>query len=262
MPNIDLSIKDDNISIYELESDPVFDYDAQDEEVRAEIDRENQQFENKTLRPLMMSHFGLCPCRAQKVQERALTRARLMGARPDKPIMIGPEQQDLDMVQFGAIVGADQGVHKTVTLIITRCKDCGHMEFYGDLDPVMHLMANGTNVYMGEHASSMPDVDLSNAKIVSGNGSLEDRLPEELRGAEFILEDTETGELTAADDLAEALYGTPASSGGDNSLELENVTEESDEDDVPTCTGDSCDVTAILEAARNKKKENNSGIII
>lgn len=190
-------IKSDHILIHELELVDVFNYDRLDPDTKNEIDKANTRFERRNLIPTLMRYIGPCPCRTQKIQERAMRRAQIMGHVG--PIAIQPTQDDFDAVTFGVVVIAEGGIHKEVRLVVTHCNDCGKMEFYGDLGVTMGLMTDA-------FAKFFNDDRVAESKAAQ-NDEFMKKVPKELMGSAYITEDVDTGELTGADTLAEALLG-------------------------------------------------------
>ena len=100
---------------------------------------------------------------------------------------IRTKQEIANHSTFGAVIVSDRGLYKSIELVVRRCNDCGKMHFYGNMQAMLSLCANGYNIFFRD------------------NG------PTEGTGApNYVMENLETGEMTPADDLVKALFGGAA----------------------------------------------------
>lgn len=200
-PN-EIKIKAENTLIYELESDETFDYDALDEEAQKVIDAANEKYENNELQNALRPKAVPCACMAQELQERALRRASLLAGTNNGPmnIQIQLEQKDFDQKNFVVILNTEKGYYSNIRCIISHCKRCGELHFWGELEPFGDVISRRFVDYDTTQANKEKR-EAQMKELIANTPVPEDGRPQ------FVLEDTETGELTPADDLVRSLAG-------------------------------------------------------
>ena len=197
-----LEVKLDNINVYELESNDSFDYDALPEEKQKEIDAVNEKYERTKLQQAVQSKAGPCQCMSMELQERAMRRASLLTAhsQPGMPIQLELTQADIDQKDFVVILNTDDGVYGDIRCIVSHCKRCGEMHVWGDLAPLGDLLAHSFVDYDTTQQNKQKRADQMQ-KLIDETPIPPDGQPQ------FILENTETGEMTPADDFVRAMVG-------------------------------------------------------
>lgn len=209
-----LVIKPENITFYDIEINDAFDYGALTPEEVTEIQQANADFEAKVLQPELMGRAHPCVCMQEKIMERAITRMKLTNQQPvNGQIPVELTQEDIDMKQFGVVVNTANGRYDGILAILSRCKGCSDIRIWGTIEPLTAMVAMAFNDYMNrqpqrvavqqalderEQSDIAPDGD-DTAPVVEPNTTAD--------GPMFMLENTETGEKHAADNLGEALFG-------------------------------------------------------
>ena len=178
-----LTVKDENIMIYLVDIGP-----RADDELSEEIQEANNRFEEEAVRPTVISRATPCQCQFPRIHQKAEARAKILGPQapmPDGRIPIQLDQDDIDTTAFGVVVGATDGKFESIKMIISQCKSCGKLQFWGDLEPVLRMMTAGfTEFEYSRKKGPTPPVS-----------------------DEYVIEDMDTGERTPAGNLAEALFG-------------------------------------------------------
>ena len=165
--------KEKQVIIYELEEDPRFFFQDQPKEVQDEILKKNDEYGKLVLEPIL-----------------------------DKKI----EQLGEGRYEFGAVIVAHHGVHSHLVYLVVRNTDTDQMHLYGDMEPLVHILAEGYNSFFDQQAKAdleqKREAPVTEDMIIGeGGGAANDGNPE------FMLEDPETGEMVAADDIAKQLFG-------------------------------------------------------
>ena len=196
-----LEVKLDLVNVYELESDESFDYDKLPPEEQKAIDDSNEKYEHNELQKSLMEKALPCQCMSRELQERAMRRASILSQGPGPmPIQLQLTQDDLNQKDFVVIINTDKGIYKDVRCIVSHCRRCGEMHLWGDLEPIGTLLAHA---FM-DHDTTEYRKD----KRANEMKKLIDEGPKPPEGTpQFILENTETGEITPADDLVRGLAG-------------------------------------------------------
>jgi len=193
MPKPKIIIKDDNVDLYEIDSNDAFRMGALSDDEQKAIHEANAKFTQEVIEPVLFQYCNPCQCRMAEVQERMMARIRLMPnpPPPGTPIAMELLQEDVDAREFGIVVLSDSGVYKDIALVIVRCKNCNTVNFYGQIKPITYLMARAFTDHSNREAALAPL-----REAASGESD------------EYTMTDLDTGEKTGCNDLGEALFGT------------------------------------------------------
>ena len=209
-----LIIKPENITFYDIEINDAFDYGALTPEEVTELQKANVEFEVNVLQPELMGRAQPCGCMQEKIMERAITRMKLTNQQSiNGQIPVELTQEDIDMKQFGVVIDIVNGRYDSVLAILSRCKGCSEVRIWGTVEPLTAMVAMAFNDYMNrqpqrvavqqalderERNNIVPDGD-DTAPVVEPGATTD--------GPMFMLENTETSEKHAADNLGEVLFG-------------------------------------------------------
>ena len=198
MPN-KLMVNLELVNVYELESDDSFDYEALPEKEQKVIDEQNDAFDNGVLQQYLMGKAMPCQCMTRELQERAMRRAAILSQGPGPmSVQLDITQVELDQTDFVVIINTERGIHKDIRFAVSHCRRCGAMFFWGDLNPIGDLIAHA----FVDHDTTQQRKNKRAAQLQK----LIDEGPKPPDGQpQFILENTETGEITPADDLINAM---------------------------------------------------------
>lgn len=198
MANEKLTVKDEHLIFYEIESNEKFDPDALSDEEKAAIEENHNKVEDALRKYLVGLAIGhACICQQSKVIQRAQRSAQLIQTGQAPTIRF--EQNDVDNYVFGVVISSTNGIYREEPLcVVVWCQSCNSLQFFGDLRPLMRHLGN---VYNKEiEAMSIP---AGNAPAVNVGG-------EEAKKPVYVMKDLVTGEETPADSLASALFGASA----------------------------------------------------
>lgn len=200
-----LTVKDENLIFYEIESDEAFNMSALSDDERKQIAQNHEQVEagiRKYLVEMAITHA--CICQQSKIIQRTQRTASMI--KTGQAPVLRVVQEDIDNYVFGVVVSSVDGMYREMPLCtVIWCQTCNSLQFFGDLRPLMRHLGNVYNKEMD--AMSIP----------AGNA------PAETVGntkPKYMMKDLNTGEETAADDLAQALFGDGATPG---TVTLEDV---------------------------------------
>ena len=201
-PRFPFQIKPENVMIYELESNDNFNFDELPPEKQQEIRKKNDQYEATAIRNSLIEKSMPCQCLMPVMAERARRRASIIPSTvgPNGQINIQLEQQDIDQKDFIVIVNEDDGLYTDVRMVVSHCKNCGELHAWGDLGPIGDLVAKAFVDYDTTQEKRRRQAE--KLKELIGDGpKAPDGQPT------FMLEDTDTGKMTPADDLMDQLTG-------------------------------------------------------
>ena len=172
-------IKDENLSIIEIEDRDGFDYDALPEAAKKKLDRVNAS-SIEYLEDLIAKNFRRCGCTPMANRSADLF--------------------DIDSHKFVAYVSTNLGRYSGLLMYLDQCSECQQVRMYGELDTIAGIFSNA---FVTSTAGVTPDsTPIDYAKIKAEKStSIKAASPE------FILENTETGEVTDATDLMKQLSG-------------------------------------------------------
>lgn len=180
-----LVVKDENIYMIIANSNPDYDFSALSPEEQKEVSAGEDAFVKQQLMPILINHASnVCSCRAMEMQARARAKIQLM-ATPG-PVQIELTQDDVDTMKFGIVAKATNADIDAIECIITNCKRCGAMHFFGNVELFTHAISEVLQKRLIDEARVRAHMETSK---------------------NFVMEDVETGETTECDDLGEALFG-------------------------------------------------------
>lgn len=206
-----LIVKPENVTFYDIESNDAFSFANLSAEEVAEIQKANAEFEKTVLHPELMGRAMPCHCQQPKLMERAATRMKLLGQQPvNGQIPVELTQEDIDLNQFGVIVNTINGRYEGLMCILKRCKACSEISIWGAIEPMTAMCAHAFNDYMNRDVQRRAIQEAVDARDAAGDEGDAETSGE--NSPMFVLENTETGETHAADDLGEALFGGSGSS--------------------------------------------------
>lgn len=202
-----LEVKKENVVFFEIETNDGYAYDKLSPEAKAELAQKNSTFEQNTIQRLLLDRAAPCQCQTPRIMQRLETKMRLglIKPGPNGQIPVELTQEDIDTRQFGVIVTSIDGVYSGVSMIITKCKGCGDIHLHGDIEAITRCFATAvaTEIDIEAQRAAM-DIEGAIAKTMARDGESADSGEED---PAFVLENTETGERTGADDLGAALFG-------------------------------------------------------
>lgn len=200
MPN--LQVKQDNITSFDIELNDGFKIAALSEDEQKAIMDQNAEFEQKYVQQALLKHASPCNCRMPIIQERMMTRIRLMPTPPPPgtPIQMGLLQEDVDAQSFGIVLTTLNGVYKSIDTIVVGCKSCGAVQIFGGVEGLTRAIAKGRT------------------EELTYNQLMEATAAENGESGEYMIENLDTGEKTGCDDLGQALFGQ-----GDGGVQLEST---------------------------------------
>lgn len=205
-----LEVKKENVVFYEIEDNDAYSYEALSPEEKAELAAKNQAFEAQTIQRLLLDRATPCQCQTPRIMERLQAKMKLglLQPGPNGQVPVELLQEDVDSRQFGIIVDAHDGVYTGVKMVIVKCKGCGDIHFFGDIEAITRMCA--------EAFAKESDIDAhreaSGIEEAIAQTMARGEIPADPDGPAFILENAETGERTPADDLGAALLGSSAGS--------------------------------------------------
>lgn len=223
-----LEVKSDNIIFYEIESNDEFDPATLSDKEKEELIAANVKFESEVIQQELMARAHPCNCQMPAIMKRAQTRMMITGQMPvNGQIPVEIIQDDIDTRDFAIIVNSTNGRYTGVALIIAHCKGCGDLHFWGDIGPIAWLCAKtfADNTTLATHHDAVKEaVDkvlaVKNGESIDVKNETTDTLSKKVvnfpgvaaedaqsDGPMYMLENTETGERTNADDLAEFFGG-------------------------------------------------------
>lgn len=187
-----LIVKPDNIYPFEVELNDSFKLGALPEDEQKAIMEKNAAFEQEQIQQALLNHAAPCNCRMPIIQERMMTRIRLMPTPPPPgtPIQMELLQEDVDARTFGIVIGSTNGVYTSIDAIVVGCKACGAVQIFGGVEGLTRAIAEG-------HTAALTYNQIMNAATdgeAAGDG-------------EFMMENLDTGERSECDDLGKALFG-------------------------------------------------------
>lgn len=204
MANPNLTIRKENVTLYELESNDRFDPDRLPEEEQRKIEEANEKFEDTVLQNNLLQKAFPCQCMGPKLQERAMRRASILAPSHAGPgpmsINLQIEQEDIDQKDFVVVVNEDDGYYTDIRMVISHCKNCGELHMWGEVGPIGELIARA----FVDHDTTKAHKDRRTAQLQQ----IIDDGPVPPEGTPmFVMENTETGEITPADDLVNGMLG-------------------------------------------------------
>lgn len=195
-----IEVKLDHINVYELEDNDSFNYDSLPKEKQEEIDQINEKFEKTTLQQVLHDKAIPCQCMAMEIQERAIRRASLLSGGRNMPISLELTQDDIDQKDFVVVINTENGIYSDIRCIVSHCRRCGELHMWGELEPIGNLLAH---CFVDHDTTQQHKKDREDRirDMIANTPVPEDGRPQ------FVLENTETGEMTPADDLVRSLAG-------------------------------------------------------
>lgn len=202
-----LEVKKENVIFFEIDAHDDYSYDNLSPEEKADLAEKNNAFEHNVIQRLLLDRAAPCQCQTPRIMKRLETKMRLgtIQPGPNGQIPVELTQEDVDTRQFGVIVTSNNGVYSGVSMIITKCKGCGDIHLHGDIEAITRCFATAiaNEIDIETHRAAM-DLEGVIAKTMERDG--ESAAPTD-DGPAFVLENTETGERTGADDLGSTLFG-------------------------------------------------------
>ena len=202
-----LEVKRENVVFFEIETNDSYSYKALSPEAKEELAQKNTAFEKNVIQRLLLDRAAPCQCQMPRIMQRLETKMKLgvVHPGPDGQIPMELIQEDVDTRQFGVIVTSINGVYSGVSMIINKCKSCGDIHLHGDIEAITRCFATAiaNEIDIEAHRAAM---DLEGVITKTMERDSESVAPAD-DGPAFVLENTETGECTGADDLGAALFG-------------------------------------------------------
>lgn len=158
-----------------------------------ERDKHNEEFMEKEVKGVILKNFAPCRCQMGKFQERAIRRAQLLGIMPGQPIPMELEQEDIDDYNFSACVISENGYMKRMSFYIRECKNCRHVEYYGDIHTLTDLFAEATTKQVSAEYMAQPvdeELEAKDDTVIDETKPAEpaqEEIPENYQSAEDIL---------------------------------------------------------------------------
>lgn len=168
-------IDSESISLYEIENDPTFDATKLSKEEREKLDQEYDQGIKTALAKINYS----CDLSCIDTTDDEDTDKQLRFLRAyTKPI------------EFAVISESNRGKLQRIHMIITHCKKCNRVKFFGNPKVIANMMLDAFIKY----AQNEPE-------------EVEDLKAEEGSQSEFLMTNLETGEVSDATDIMNELLG-------------------------------------------------------